>query len=322
MRTKHLFAALAMLAVTPFVTEAQADYPEKPVTVILPNKAGGPADINLRIIANHLEKYSDTKLIVKNIAGGGTATGTRAAYDARKDGHTVMFFHQAFMGTAAQGILGRDFHDMVPVARTGGIDIMYVASKDAPFDDLPGMVAYAKENPGEVRVGVFLRAHSHLVALSVKEALGLDLTLVNVPGGGGPIRAALIGGQIDVGISVPGVAKSYVESGDLKPLFIFSDVDPKAMPDLQSAREAGFPELEVIGNVTNYFWMHKDTPPEARAYWAEKLEQVMADPELQAELGERIEDLNFKRGGALVTEVEEQYATFEKLVDKFDLAKK
>ncbi len=312
-------AVVALLPLAMAVSPAEAEYPERPVTVILPNAAGGAADINLRIIAKHMEKYADQKLIVKNIPGGGTATGTRAAYDAAKDGYTLMFFHQAFMGTAAQGILGRDFRDMTPVARTGGIDIMYVASRSAPFDSLGEMVEHAKANPGEVKVGVFLRANSHIVALSVMDSLGLDFNLVNIPGGGGPIRAALIGEQIDVGISVPGIAKSYIESGELKPLFIFSNITPAALPDLETARDAGFPELEAIGNVTNFFWAHKDVPQEAKDYWADKLEQVMADPELQAELGERIEDLRFARGADLQAEVDAQYALYENIVEKFDL---
>lgn len=312
-------AAVVLSAALGVATVAHADYPEKPVTFILPNGAGGAADINLRIILKHLEEIVPTRLVVKNITGGATATGTRAAYDAPKDGYTLLFFHQAFMGTAAQGILGREFKDMVPVARAGSIDIMYGAAKDAPFDNLPEMIEYAKANPGKIRVGVFLRAHSHMVALKVQDALDVEFNMINIPGGGGPIRAALVGNQIDLGITTVAESQKYFESGDIKPLFVFRPVGVPGLEDLPSAQEIGFPDLANVGSVTNYFWIHKDAPAEVREYWADAIETVMADPELQEELGQRIIDLRFSRGNELQAEVDSQYANTVAVVERFDL---
>lgn len=312
-------AAVVLSAVLGFGTVAQAEYPEKPVTFVLPNGAGGAADINLRIILKHLEKIVPARLVVKNITGGATATGTRVAYDAPKDGYTLLFFHQAFMGTAAQGILGREFEDMVPVARAGSIDIMYGAAKDAPFDDLPEMIEYAKANPGKIRVGVFLRAHSHMVALKVQDALDLEFNMINIPGGGGPIRAALVGNQIDLGITTVAESQKYFESGDIKPLFVFRPVAVPGLEDLPSAEEVGFADLADVGSVTNYFWIHKDAPAEVREYWADAIEKVMADPQLQEELGQRIIDLRFARGEELQDEVDSQYANTVAVVEKFGL---
>jgi len=317
---KYVGAAVLALALAHGMSApAKAEYPEKPVTFVLPNGAGGAADINLRIILKHLEKHVPAKLIVKNIKGGATATGTRAAYDAPKDGYTLLFFHQAFMGTAAQGILGREFRDMVPVARAGSIDIMYAAAKDAPFDNLPELIAFAKENPGAVKVGVFLRAHSHMVALKVMDALGVEFNMINIPGGGGPIRAALVGHQIDLGITSVSESQKYFESGDIKPLFVFRPVEVPGLEELPSAEESGYPSMADVGSVTNYFWAHKDVPEEIRTYWADKIEKVMADPELQEELGQRIIDLRFARDNELQKEVDAQYANTVAIVEKFDL---
>ncbi len=224
------------------------------------------------------------------------------------------------MGTAAQGILGRKFADMTPVARAGSIDIMYAAAKEAPFNNLPELIDYAKANPDAVRVGVFLRAHSHMVALKVMDALGVKLNMINIPGGGGPIRAALVGHQIDIGITTVSDAQKYLESGDIKPLFVFRSVDVPGLEDLPTAAEAGVPQISDVGSVTNYFWAHREVPEEIRTYWADKIEQVMADPELQAELGQRIIDLRFARGIELQAEVDSQYANTVAVVEKFGLA--
>lgn len=311
--------AAALAAAMSFSAVANAEYPERPVTFILPNRAGGAADINLRIILKHLEKIVPARLVVKNIAGGATATGTRAAYDAPKDGYTLLFFHQAFMGTAAQGILGREFTDMRPVARAGSIDIMYGAAKNAPFANLPEMIDYARANPGAIRVGVFLRAHSHMVALKVQDALGVEFNMINIPGGGGPIRAALVGNQIDLGITTVAESQKYFASGDIKPLFVFRPVDVPGLQDLPSAQEIGYPDLADVGSVTNYFWIHKDAPNEVRDYWANRIEKVMADSGLLEELGQRIIDLRFAQGEELETEVAAQYANTVAVVEKFDL---
>lgn len=322
MFTRRAIIALiaGVMALGGFIGQpALADYPEKPVTLILPNKSGGGLDINVRIILKHLAKYTDANIVVKNIAGGGTTTGTRAAYDAPKDGHTVFFFHEAFMGTSAQGILGRDFRDMIPVARAGAIDIMYAGGKNAPFEDFNGLVDFAKANPGQVRIGVQLTALNHIIALSFMDALGVEFKLINVPGGNGPMRAALIGGQVDLAVTLPSAAKAYVENGDMKQIVFMADYKPRTLPEIPLSSEVGHPELKWAA--TNYFFLHKDTPQEARDWWAEMIGKVMADEELQAELGEKIEDLRFSSGEELSAEVEASYVRFEAIVEKYDLKK-
>ncbi len=318
-RAKLAVAAGAM-AISMFSgAPAMAGYPEKPVEIILPNKAGGGLDINLRIILKHLEKYTDATVIVKNIAGGGTTTGTRAAYDARKDGHTLLFFHEAFMGTSAQGILGREFRDMIPIARAGAIDIMYAGGSRAPFSTYEELVEYARANPGGVKVGVQLTALNHIIALSFMEAIGAEFKLINVPGGNGPMRAALIGGQVDLAVTLPSAAAKFVESGDMSPILFMADYKPKALPEILLSAEVGLPDLKWAA--TSYFFMHKDTPQEARDWWADMIGKVMADEELLAEMGTKVEDLRFSEGEELQAEVEASYKRFEQIVEKYDLKK-
>ena len=322
MRTlRSLLAAAASIIGVMGLTgvPALADYPTKPVEIILPNKAGGGLDINLRIILKHLQKYTDATVVVKNIAGGGTTTGTRAAYDAAPDGHTVFFFHEAFMGTSAQGILGRDFRDMIPVARAGSIDIMYAGGSKAPFNDFDSLVEFAKANPGKARIGVQLTALNHIIALSFMDALGVEFKLINVPGGNGPMRAALIGGQVDLAVTLPSAAAKFVESGDMTSIVFMADYKPKALPEIPLSAEIGHPDLKWAA--TNYFFLHKDTPQEARDWWADMIEKVMSDEEALAELGSKIEDLRFSRGEELQAEIEASYQRFEAIVEKYDLKK-
>ena len=296
---------------------AVAEYPEKPVTFIVPNAAGGGVDVALRMLVKHLEKHSDATIIVKNVTGGGTTTGTREVYDAPKDGYTLLFFHQAFMGTASQGILKRDFHDMVPIARTGSIGLMYATGAGVPYEGFDSFLDYAKANPGAVKIGVQLGALNHMIALGFMDNLGIKVTPVNVPGGNGPIRAAILGGQIDMAITAPSVTKGYVDSGDMRPLVMLDNYRSKYLPDMQHSVELGYPDMTF--SATMYLFAHKDTPEEARAYWADKMEAVMNDPELQEELGNFIEDIRFARGADLEAEVASEYAKFSTIVENHGL---
>ena len=310
--------AAGALALSALVAQpAMAEYPEKPVTFIVPNAAGGGVDVALRMLVKHLEKHTDATMIVKNVKGGGTTTGTREVYDAPADGYTLLFFHQAFMGTAAQGILKRDFDDMIPIARTGSIGLMYATGADVPYEGFDDFVEYAKANPGAVKIGVQLGALNHLIALGLIDNLGIEATPVNVPGGNGPIRAAMLGGQIDMAITAPSVTKAYVDSGDMRPLVMLDNYRSSYLPEMPHSVELGYPEMTY--SATMYLFAHKDVPEEARAYWADKMEEVMNDPELQAELGAFIEDIRFSRGTELEEEVASEYKKFSGIVDKHGL---
>lgn len=304
-----------------FAGNANAQYPDHNITAIVPNAAGGALDIYARIIAKHLEKKIGQRVIVQNIVGAGTATGSRAVYDAKPDGYTVLVHHQALFGIAAQGILGRPFDDLVPLARTGGNDTMFVTRKGMPFTDLKSMQAYGKANPGKLRMGVFLTAHSHYVALQFMEVLGIDLKMINVPGGDAPLRAALLGDQVDVMLATPSTSRSYVTAGDFVPLAFLADYKSRDLPpNVKTAREQGFPQLNT--NVTTYWWTRKDVPAQIRDLLTAKLEATMADPELKSELGAQTQDIRFAKGDELRREVAAQYEFYSRLTKSYGLDKR
>jgi tripartite-type tricarboxylate transporter receptor subunit TctC len=317
------FVRIAFVAIilASFASVAQAQYPDRSITAIVPNAAGGALDIYARIIAKHLEKKIGQRVIIQNIVGAGTATGSRAVYDAKPDGYTLLVHHQALFGIAAQGILGRPFEDLVPLARTGGNDTAFVTRKEMPFTDLKSMQAYGKANPGKLRMGVFLTAHSHYVALEFMEVLGIDLKMINVPGGDAPLRAALLGDQIDVMLATPSTSRSYIATGDFVPLAFLANYKSRDLPpNVQTATEQGFPKLNV--NVTTYWWARKDVPDQVRETLTAKLEATMADPELKADLGAQTEDIRFAKGEALRREVVEGYALYSRLTKAHGLDKR
>jgi len=311
--------AASVLAWTATPVAAQS-YPDRTITVVVPNAAGGALDVYARIISKHMEKRLGQRLVVQNIVGAGTTTGSRAVYDAKPDGYTLLVHHQALFGTSAQGILGRTFTDLVPLARTGGNDVAFVTRKGMPYADLKSLQAYAKANPGKVRMGVFLTAHSHYVALEFMEQLGVDFKMINVPGGDAPLRAALLGEHIDVMLATPSTSRSYLAAGDFVPLAFLAGYRSKDLPNTATSAEQGFPKLTF--NVTNYWWSHKDVPQAQRELLIAKLEETMADPALRTELAAFIEDMRFAKGDALRAEVDANYQVYARLTKAHGLEKR
>lgn len=313
LRRHGIMAAMAIVAATLLMPgRVHAEYPERTVTVIVPNEAGGPLDIMARIVVKHLSKLTPQKIVIRNIVGGGTAVGSRAAHDAAPDGYTLLVIHQAFLIVSSQGTLGFDYRQMTPLARMGGQYPFYAASATAPFKTFPDFLAHMKANPNVDRAGVFLTAHNHLVALAVMQAGGGKLKLINVPGGGAPLVPAMLSGQIDVALMAVSDAAAYAKLGKIVPMVVLGTQRDTRFPNVPTAGELGHPELDM--NVTNYWWMRNEVPAPVRAYWAERLERVMKDPDALAELGRETEDLRFSGGDALKQEITAQYEKFDKLV--------
>ena len=186
----------AIFAVAAFA--AAADYPEKPVRVIVPNKAGGGADIIVRLVSEKLSKVLGQPVVVQNQPGAATAVGSRAANEADADGYTVLANHEAIITLAAMGRLGFDIEGLDPVAKTGGYANFLVAGAAAPFSTYPEFCAHAAANPGAISAAVQIGALSHFHVISAADACEAELNYVNVTGGGAAFRAALLGGTIDV----------------------------------------------------------------------------------------------------------------------------
>ena len=305
-------ALMVVIATLIGATPARALYPERTITVIVPNEAGGPLDIIARIVVKNLQKSVTQKIIVRNIVGGGTAIGDRAAHDAAPDGYTLLVIHQAFLIASAEGTLGFDYRDMTPIARAAGQSLMLTASSAAPYKNFADFVTHARANPGQDRIGVFLTAHNHAVSLAMMQATQTKLKLINIPGGGAPLIPALLSGQLDVALMGPSDVEPYVRSGKMVPLALLGDSRPSKLPDVPTAAELGYPQLNM--NVTSFWWMRHDVPEDIRTFWGNRLEAVFKDPEAIKEIRQETDDTGFTRGAETQREVAAEFAKFDALV--------
>jgi tripartite-type tricarboxylate transporter receptor subunit TctC len=248
---KTLFAAavLALSATYPTTGGAQGNYPERPITLIVPLAPGGVADVMSRMIAEHLQAKWGKPVLVDNRPGAGGNIGMDALAKAAPDGYTIG------MGNIASHAINpavyrerQPFHpirDFAPVSLVGITPSMLVVNAEkVPATTVPELIAYAKANPGKLNYG------SSGVGTSLH--LGMELFLqksgtqmVHVPfRGSAPMLTALIGGQVDLAMDAASTSLQHVQSGKLRALAITTPERAFFAPELVPLKEF-LPGVEI-----------------------------------------------------------------------------
>lgn len=190
-----LFAAAAM-ALGLGTSGALAEYPEKPITLIVPLGAGGSHDRNARVFTSVIPEYLGNAMIVKLMPGASGQTGTAAAANAKPDGYTLLFTHNYFdqLQQHVTKLPYDTMEDFVSVAQLNSNDASVIVRADSPFKTLQDLVDYAKTHPGELKF-----AHSgvwgavHVPAVQLFKEAGIQVTMVPYKGGGPSMRGFLAG---------------------------------------------------------------------------------------------------------------------------------
>lgn len=190
-----LFVAAALL-VGLGIGGAVAQYPEKPITLILPLGAGGSHDRNARVFTSIIPEYLGNAVIVKLMPGASGQTGTAAAASAKADGYTLLFTHNYFdqLQQHVKRLPYDTTKDFVTVAQLNSNDASLIVRADSPFKTLKDLVDFAKANPGKLKF-----SHSgvwgavHVPAMQLFQEAGIKVTMVPYKGGGPSMRGFLAG---------------------------------------------------------------------------------------------------------------------------------
>lgn len=224
------------------------DYPARPVTVIVPFAAGGPADITGRIVADIFSRHLGQKFIVENVGGAGGTTGALRAARATADGYTILSGH---LGTNALAPafypqLGYDPQkDFEPIGLTAEYPELLVVRKDFPANTLKEFIAYAKANPEKLNVGhAGLGSVSYIGCLLLHAALGIKPTMIPFTGTA-PVLNAMLGGQVDYECDPVLGTLSQVQAGNVKALAVAAKKRSPLLPDVPTSHEQGLPEFDI-----------------------------------------------------------------------------
>jgi len=191
---------LVLLSIVICVSFAFAEaYPDRPITWIVPFSAGGGADLMARTMAPYLSKELGVDLVVENRGGAGTQIGLQALLNSKPDGYTMAQISQPHASFAI-ALQDAPFtvDDFAWVNFNHDDPVIVNTLKDKPWgDNLKDVIDYIKEHPGEIAMGVTQMSGNHMTAVYLAKKFDLDVIIVPYEGGG-PGRAALIGGHVDL----------------------------------------------------------------------------------------------------------------------------
>jgi len=259
--TKRLLLFAALLGLS--ARSAQAAYPERPITLIVPFAAGGPTDVVARIVGDHMSRTLGQQVVVENVTGAGGTTGTTRAAQATPDGYTIIMGHMGTHGAAPAvypNLKYDPLKDFVPIGLAAGTPILIVAKKSFPPKDLKEFITYAKANSEKLN-----EAHAGVGSVSfttcslLNSILGIKPTRVPYQGTG-PALNDLVGGQVDYMCDQIVNLTPQIQAGSIKAYAIATEKRSPALPDVPTTKEGGLPEFQV--SAWNALFAPKGTPKE------------------------------------------------------------
>lgn len=303
-------------------TAAAAEYPERPVNMIIPFGAGGATDISARTIAEPLGKVVGKPLIMANVTGAGGATGSVAAMNAKADGYTMLFTRVGShsVNPAMKATLPYTLDDFRYVTVYEINPFACAVAADSDINSMDDLVARAREG-GVSFSSSGVGSGLHLGGVMVMDAFGVEdplnqVTHIPMDGGGAAATAVLAGTATFLCTNSSALA-SFVSNGQLKPLMVTTS-EPVVGFDAPTAADLGKPELEQLVGWTGIAGP-KDLPDDIAAKWGEWMQAAAGDEEFVSRMeavGSIIDVMSPEEANDFIRT---QYNTFKDLVDRLGM---
>ena len=230
---------------SPAAAQAQ-DYPSRPVKIVVPFGAGGPADVYSRVLAQHLSEALKQPFVVEDRPGAGSIIGTDAVAKSPPDGYTLLAMSNTHT-TNESLIANKPFQlmrDFVPVAGINYSDLVMVVHPSVPAKDLKEFIAYAKSKPGELNYASSGAGTPYHMAGELFKAMS-GTNLVHVPHkASGEMRNSVIGGHVQMTFDAITTMASNVKAGQVRALGTSAAKRSTVLPDVPTIAEAGVPGYE------------------------------------------------------------------------------
>ena len=292
-RFKHWLTAVAGAAslVATGAAVAQAAFPAKPVTVVVPFSAGGPTVVVARLIGVPMGKALGQTVIIDNALGAGGTIAAAKVARAAPDGYTI-FLHHMGMSTAPALYRKLSFDplkDFEYIGQVVDVPMTLLARKDFPPNNFKELQAYLKANGNKVTLAnAGLGAVSHLCGLLFMSQIGVELTTVPYKGTG-PAMNDLLGGQVDLLCDQTTQTVPFIKDGRVKIYGVTTHNRLASLPDVPTLDEQGLKGFEV--KVWHGMYAPKGTPREVIDKLNAALKTAMADPMVTRRLAELSSDI-------------------------------
>jgi tripartite-type tricarboxylate transporter receptor subunit TctC len=277
-----------LFATTP--SRAQ-NYPDRPITLIVPFAAGGGVDVSARIQAQRMGELLGEPIVVENIGAAAGMAGSERVAKSTPDGYTMLIGNSgthAFSQSLYKHPLYNSVTDFTPVGLVSESPRILIARKDLPVSNLTEFVAYVKANQAKMQFGsAGVGSGTHLPCVLLNTAMGVDVTHVPYRGEG-PAQQDLIAGRLDYMCSTIQTGAALAKQGEVKGIAVMSPRRVSIIPDLATTGEQGLPGVEA--SVWNAFFL----PPGAPEPIVQKLNKAMNDTLDDPAIRKHLEDLGLE----------------------------
>lgn len=263
-----------------------ADYPTKPITMVVPFAAGGPTDTVARLIAQAMSADLKQQVLVENVGGAGGTIGAGRVARATADGYTVLLHH---IGHSTAPSLYRKLpydaiNDFEPIGLVTDVPMTIVARKDFPPKDLKELMKYVQANKDKVTyANAGVGAASHLCGMLFMSAINTSLTTVPYKGTG-PAMNDLLGGQVDFMCDQTTNTTGQIKGNKIKVYAVTTKTRVPSLAQVPTAAEAGLPNFEVA--VWHGLYAPKNTPKPVIERLSKALQVALQDATVKQRFGE------------------------------------
>ncbi len=280
-----LGAALSLIGVA---ATAQASFPSKPLKIVVPNAAGGAADITARTVGQKLGEALGQPVVVENKASAGGIVAGESVARADADGHTLLLISS---GTAVSAALFKSLpfdtlKDFTPVSKLADFDLVIAVAEGSRFKSLAELLAYGRANPGKLNIGTpQIGTTQNLAAELFKASAGIELQIVPF-NGTPPVVTALRGGSLDAMVDILGPLMPQITSKALRPVAVLSPARSPSLPEVPAVREAGGALASFNVASWNGLAVPAKTPKDVVARLNRELQTILANPEVKKRLAD------------------------------------
>lgn len=292
---RALLAAPLAAALPRFAGAQEAAYPSRPIRIIVPFPAGGTTDLLARLYAQRLTETMGQSVVVENRGGGGGSIGADVVAKAAPDGYTLLFHNLTFCTTtAALEFQNRAPHaierDFAPISMGANVPMMLLVGASVPAQNLQEFVALARSRTDLFYGSTGPGSTMNLVGEILKR--DAQIRMDHVPfRGAAPLVQDMLAGRIHFGGDQLSSSLGHIRGGALRPIATLAAQRASALPDVPTAREQGFPNIELLG--WNGFFAPARTPAPVLA----KLHQEIAAAARHPAVANRITELGAVPGG-------------------------
>ena len=282
----HSFRSLLALAVLCIAAPSFAQYPNKPIKMIVPYPPGGATDVIGRVLAQRLSTALGQQVVIDNRGGAGGNIGADAVAKSPPDGYTLLMgalTSHSIMATLEKDTIRYNLErDLVPVAVVGSVPLVWVVHPSVPVKDMKEFVAYARANPGKLTYASSGAGAPQRMCAELFRGM-TRAEMVHVPyKGSGPAMSDLVGGQVLTMCETVPASMQLIKAGKLRALAVTTPTRISMLPDVPTTAEQGMPGYEVSSMFG--VLVPAGTPRPVVDRLNAELAKILATPEAQEQL--------------------------------------